>query len=129
MVNPLKLSLAPFIKGSLRKTLEPIGKGYLSLAGFRQVGLRYDDLIQEENDEMQKALARLSPREEYDRAWRLRRAINQSILHKDLPKEQWSEDEASKQRYLTDRITEVANEHNERAMFDNPEYKIQTSHH
>ncbi|TIB39878.1 hypothetical protein E3P86_00935 [Wallemia ichthyophaga] len=110
MVNPLKISLAPYIKGGLRKSLEPIAKGYLNLAGFKQVGLRYDDLIQEENDQMQKVLGRLSPREEYDRVWRLRRAINQSIQHKDLPAEQWSEEDSSQQRYLTDRIVQVTNE-------------------
>ncbi|TIA89473.1 hypothetical protein E3P99_02049 [Wallemia hederae] len=129
MVNPLKLSLAPYIKGGLRKTLEPFAKGYLNLAGFKQVGLRYDDLIQEENDQMQKALGRLSPREEYDRAWRLRRAINQSIQHKDLPAEQWSEEDPAQQRYLTDRIEQVTTEYNERQLFDNPEFKIEQKHH
>lgn len=36
-----------------------------------------------------QAISRLSPEESFDRAWRLRRAVQQSILHKNLPKDQW----------------------------------------
>lgn len=36
-----------------------------------------------------QAISRLSEREQYDRAFRIRTAIQQSILHKGLPKEQW----------------------------------------
>lgn len=41
----------------------------------RDVGLRADDLIPEENDTVQLALKRLSPKESYDRVFRLRRAF------------------------------------------------------
>lgn len=82
------------------------------------MGLKYDDLLMEEREDVQKvsrcndlsdrspficyfeevnhsyviffkAISRLSEREQYDRAFRLRTAIQQSILHKGLPKEQW----------------------------------------
>ena len=36
-----------------------------------------------------KALGRLSEREAYDRIHRFRVASQQSVLHKNLPKEQW----------------------------------------
>lgn len=36
-----------------------------------------------------QALGRLSPSEQYDRAWRIRRAVQYSILHQDLPRDQW----------------------------------------
>ena len=36
---------------------------------------RYDDLIPEENAVVQTALKRLSPKESYDRVFRLRRAF------------------------------------------------------
>lgn len=55
-------------------------------------GLRYDDLIVEENDITQEALRRLelsNPREAYDRVFRLRVAQQCSLSHALLPKEQW----------------------------------------
>lgn len=36
-----------------------------------------------------QAISRLSPREAYDRAFRLRQAQHMSVLHRDLPKDQW----------------------------------------
>ena len=36
-----------------------------------------------------QAISRLSEREQYDRAFRIRTAIQQSIQHKGLPKDQW----------------------------------------
>ena len=46
------------------------------------VGLRYDDLIPEENDTVQLALKRLPPKEAYDRVFRLRRAFQVMALQK-----------------------------------------------
>lgn len=60
------------------------------------LGLRYDDLIVEENDIAQEALRRLSlasPREAYDRAYRLRVAQQCSLSHTLLPEEQWTKPE------------------------------------
>lgn len=37
----------------------------------------------------EQAISRLAPREAYDRAFRLRQASQQSVLHRELPKEQW----------------------------------------
>jgi ubiquinol-cytochrome c reductase subunit 7 len=36
------------------------------------------------------ALKRLSPKESYDRVYRIRRAVQLSIQHKLLPKEEWT---------------------------------------
>lgn len=41
------------------------------------------------NDLLQ-ALARLTPREQYDRAYRFKLASQSSVQHKPLPKEQWT---------------------------------------
>lgn len=46
--------------------------------GYRQLGLRYEDLLPEENDITQLALKRLPPKESYDRVFRLRRAFQVS---------------------------------------------------
>jgi len=40
-----------------------------------------------------KAIGRLSPRESYDRAFRMRTAFQQSVLHRELPKKQWTTSE------------------------------------
>lgn len=54
---------------------------------------RYDDLFEEETEAMQIALKRLSPKESYDRVYRLRRSIQCSYQHKLLPKDQWTKPE------------------------------------
>ncbi|KAL8348621.1 hypothetical protein RB598_001745 [Gaeumannomyces tritici] len=51
---------------------------------------RADDLISEENETVQLALKRLSPKEQYDRVYRLRRAAQLSLSHTLLPKGQWT---------------------------------------
>jgi len=43
--------------------------------GYRQLGLKYEDLLPEENEITQLALKRLPPKEAYDRVFRLRRAF------------------------------------------------------
>jgi hypothetical protein len=52
-----------------------------------------DDLILEENEDVLLALKRLPPKEAYDRVYRLRRAIQCSVTHKLLPKDQWTKPE------------------------------------
>lgn len=54
---------------------------------------RADDLIVEENEDVLKALKRLPPQESYDRVYRLRRAMQCSVTHKLLPKDQWTKAE------------------------------------
>ena len=46
-----------------------------------------------------------------------------------MPAEQWSEDDPAQQRYLTERIEQVATEYSERQLLDNPEFKIEQKHH
>ena len=54
---------------------------------------RWDDLIEEESDTVQKALKRLPTRESYDRVYRIRRAVQCSYQHKLLPKADWTKPE------------------------------------
>jgi len=99
------------------KALKPIANFYANLAGYRKMGLKYDDLIIEEREDVQKALKRLTPREAYDRVFRHRVAFQQSILHKNLPKDQWlpaSEDK----RYLSPIVEQVVKEDKERDDWD-----------
>ncbi|KAF3935787.1 hypothetical protein ABW20_dc0110503 [Dactylellina cionopaga] len=97
--------------------IKPIADRYCDLAGYRKVGLMYEDLLREESPTVQLALKRLPPRIAYDRAFRLRRALQCSVTHTLLPKEEWikaSEDVP----YLSPYIEEIEKEDKERKMFD-----------
>ncbi|CDS01905.1 probable ubiquinol--cytochrome-c reductase [Sporisorium scitamineum] len=113
------LSLAKYVQSSpaLMRVLKPVANAYANATGHRQMGLRYDDLIIEESDRVQKAISRLPEKEAYDRAFRLRQASQLSVLHRELPKEQWLPAKEDK-RYLTPYVQEVANEESERAAWD-----------
>lgn len=112
-------SLAPYIRSSraLKKWVTPVAQWYAALMGYRRMGLRYDDLQVEETSQVQRALARLTPREAYDRAYRMKLSLHQSMLHKDLPKDQWVPAEEDV-RYLKPHIEEVLKEEAERAAWD-----------
>ncbi|OAK95852.1 ubiquinol-cytochrome c reductase complex 14 kDa protein-like protein [Phaeosphaeriaceae sp. SRC1lsM3a] len=125
-------SLAPFIKARpwLRRWVQPIAEWYCHAAGYRQMGLKADDLIPEENDVVQQALKRLTPQQAYDRVFRLRRAMQVhtprpdtnrddtkipqlSMTHQLLPKEEWIKPEED-EPYLDVLIKEIESEMKER---------------
>ncbi|KAI9482766.1 MAG: cytochrome b-c1 complex subunit 7 [Benjaminiella poitrasii] len=119
----MSLTLKSFVQNSkfFSSLLKPVSKVYASAAGYRQIGLRYDDLISEESDLVQEALRRLAiaePREAYDRAYRIRVAQQCSLTHQLLPKSQWVTSDKDI-RYLQPYIDEVAAEFAERDAFDN----------
>lgn len=62
------------------KWLIPLSKWYATRMGYRQLGLKYEDLLPEENEITQLALKRLAPKEAYDRVFRLRRAFQVSLV-------------------------------------------------
>lgn len=53
----------------------PLSQWYVTKMGYRQLGLKLEDLLPEESEVMQTALKRLPPKEAYDRIFRLRRAF------------------------------------------------------
>ncbi|EDN94702.1 hypothetical protein SS1G_10576 [Sclerotinia sclerotiorum 1980 UF-70] len=91
-------SLASWIskKPGLLKMMKPLASWYANAAGYRQLGLRADDLIPEESEEVLLALKRLPQKEAYDRVFRLRRAVQDYL-------------------YLSPIIAEIAAEAKERA--------------
>jgi ubiquinol-cytochrome c reductase subunit 7 len=66
---------------------------------------------------MQKAIKRLPERESYDRAFRLRQALNLSAKHHLLPESEWVKPQDDT-RYMTPLAEDVAKEASERAEFD-----------
>ncbi|KAJ6513878.1 ubiquinol-cytochrome-c reductase complex subunit 6 [Mycena vitilis] len=117
--GPLGVSLAPFIRSSptLSKLFTPVAKWYAGGSLYRQYGLLYDDLLIEERPEVQKALSRLTPRQAYDRAFRIKRASHADVLHAPLPRDQWTKPEEDV-RYLLPHVLAVESEFKERVKWD-----------
>ncbi|KAJ6546478.1 ubiquinol-cytochrome-c reductase complex subunit 6 [Mycena vulgaris] len=117
--SALGISLAPLIRSSpiLSNIFTPLAHWYAGGSLYRQYGLLYDDLLIEERPEVQKALARLSPREAYDRAFRIKRASHADVLHVPLPQEQWTKPEEDV-RYLLPHVLAVESEIKERTKWD-----------
>ncbi|GAA5917107.1 hypothetical protein JCM8208_000632 [Rhodotorula glutinis] len=117
--SALGISLANHLKASrgLYKALKPLADRYANLAGFRAYGLKYDDVLIEESASVQKAIGRLSEREAYDRAFRLRTASMCAIAHEELPKDKWIKPNEDT-RYLKPFIKEVEAEEADRSAFD-----------
>ncbi|WWD21306.1 hypothetical protein CI109_105790 [Kwoniella shandongensis] len=117
--GPLGPSLAPWIRQrpTLQKFWARWSNWYKNAAGYRQKGYLYDDLIPEENPTVQKAISRLPANVSYDRVYRMRRGLIQSMLHTSLPKEQWTKAEKD-ERYLTPLIEQVVAEEKEREEWD-----------
>ncbi|KAI9247053.1 cytochrome b-c1 complex subunit 7 [Sporodiniella umbellata] len=119
----MSLSLKSLVQNSkvLSGFLKPLSGAYANAAGYRKIGLKYDDLVAEESETVKEALRRLEiaePRAAYDRAYRIRVAQQLSLSHQLLPKEEWvkpSEDI----RYLQPYIEQISAERAEREAFDN----------
>ncbi|EFZ01917.1 hypothetical protein MHUMG1_09162 [Metarhizium humberi] len=112
-------SLAPFIlrRPWLANMVMPAANWYANAAGYKKLGLRYDDLVEEERESTQIALKRLSPKESYDRIYRIRRSVQCSYQHKLLPKDQWTKPEEDTP-YLRDIIAQVETELAEKDALD-----------
>ncbi|TVY26706.1 Cytochrome b-c1 complex subunit [Lachnellula hyalina] len=101
----------------LAKMVKPIAAWYADAAGYRKLGLRADDLIPEESENVLLALKRLPQKEAYDRVFRLRRAFQCSLAHQLLPKEQQTKPEED-YPYLSPIIQQVEAEAKERDDWD-----------
>ncbi|KAK4549764.1 hypothetical protein LTR36_005065 [Oleoguttula mirabilis] len=108
-------TLAPYItkRPWLMRWMRPLSEWYFDNAGYRKLGLRADDLIPEEDELVQVALKRLSPKEAYDRVFRMRRAFQCSLAHQLLPQHEWTKS-ADDYPYLHPIIKEVMAEQTER---------------
>ncbi|EMR68052.1 Cytochrome b-c1 complex subunit 7 [Eutypa lata] len=112
-------TLAPYVakRPWLMSFLKPLSNWYANAAGYRQLGLRADDLIIEENEDVIKALKRLPPQASYDRVYRIRRAFQCSTVHQLLPKDQWTKPEEDVP-YLSPILEEIKAEENEKKALD-----------
>ncbi|KAK4234492.1 cytochrome b-c1 complex subunit 7 [Achaetomium macrosporum] len=101
----------------LANMLKPVANTYVNAAGYRQMGLWADDLILEEDETVLQALNRLTPRQRYDRLYRIRRATQLSLQHKILPKNEWTKPEEDVP-YLQPILEQLVAEAKERQKLD-----------
>ncbi|KAL3896419.1 MAG: hypothetical protein SGCHY_004084 [Lobulomycetales sp.] len=94
-----------------------LSKKYRNMMGYRQMGLRLDDLLPEENQVVQEAIRRLPPREYQDRIYRHRRALIASAHQDVLPSEQWTTEE-SDLPYMRDLMKQIEAEIATKQNFD-----------
>lgn len=69
-------------------------------SGYQKLGLRREDLYVEEDPGVSEAIRRLPEQEQHLRLYRIKRAIDLSMKHAQLPKEQWTT-EAEDIQYLS----------------------------
>ncbi|KAF9283252.1 Cytochrome b-c1 complex subunit 7 [Mortierella alpina] len=112
LVNQVKAS--KFLSG----ILQPVANAFVNAAGYRKLGLRYDDVLREETDIIREAVNRLPDNEGYERVYRMKCAFQYSLSHTIATKEGTLKPEDDI-RYLTPIIDEVAAEFAEREDFNN----------
>eukprot|EP00090_Calanus_glacialis_P022415 TRINITY_DN3458_c0_g1_i1.p1 TRINITY_DN3458_c0_g1~~TRINITY_DN3458_c0_g1_i1.p1 ORF type:complete len:131 (-),score=39.32 TRINITY_DN3458_c0_g1_i1:109-501(-) len=93
-----------------------VKKWAFNASGFNQYGLYHDDAIYE-NDDVKEALKRVTQTQLDERAFRIQRAVQCSVMKTVLPKDQWPtyEEDREKGRYLQPYLQEVINEREEKA--------------
>ncbi|XP_027031332.1 cytochrome b-c1 complex subunit 7 [Tachysurus fulvidraco] len=87
-------------------------KWYYNAAGFNKLGLLRDDTIYEDPD-VKEAIRRLPEPVYNDRMFRIKRALDLSLKHQILPKNQWTQFEEDVP-YLQPYLKEVIRERTER---------------
>nr|XP_054345000.1 cytochrome b-c1 complex subunit 7-like [Pongo pygmaeus]XP_054412148.1 cytochrome b-c1 complex subunit 7-like [Pongo abelii] len=90
------------------KWLDGIQKWYYNAAGFNKLGLMRDDTTYE-NEDVKEAIRRLSENLYNDRMFHMKRALDLSMKHQILPKEQRTKYE-EENFYLEPYLKEVIRE-------------------
>ncbi|CEP64274.1 ubiquinol--cytochrome-c reductase subunit 7 LALA0_S11e00408g [Lachancea lanzarotensis] len=105
---------------ALSKVIVPVAHQFVKFSGYRKMGLRFDDIIAEENDIVQKALKRIPEDESYARNFRMIRAHQSSLTHHLLPQAQWVKAEEDTP-YILPYLLEAEAEAQEKQDLDNLE--------
>ncbi|ODV92150.1 hypothetical protein CANCADRAFT_743 [Tortispora caseinolytica NRRL Y-17796] len=114
------VKIANFIRNSpaLSAIFKPLARVYVRLSGYRNMGLRFHDIIIEETPEMQRAIHRLPSDEAYKRQFRQIRAHQCGITQHILPPNERITD-ATDIPYLKKNILQTEKEAAERLELDN----------
>eukprot|EP00002_Diphylleia_rotans_P028968 TRINITY_DN585_c0_g3_i1.p2 TRINITY_DN585_c0_g3~~TRINITY_DN585_c0_g3_i1.p2 ORF type:complete len:111 (+),score=29.37 TRINITY_DN585_c0_g3_i1:60-392(+) len=98
------------------RVADRFAESYKNLMGYRRYGLRFDDLLIED-EVVSEAIRRLPKEEQNARLIRMKLALNASLKQHYLPREQWTTPE-NDTRYLLPYLEEVRKEIHERKMAD-----------
>ncbi|TPX43750.1 hypothetical protein SeMB42_g04432 [Synchytrium endobioticum] len=109
--------LASFRKLKETPGAKNLANWYRNQMGYRQMGLRYDDLIPEESDVVQEALRRLPPKEFHQRLFRFKRAFALSGTQNMLSPSEWTKPEEDIP-YLRPLMEQLENEMASKQAFD-----------
>lgn len=107
---------------ALKQVVTPLTAGFKYLSGYRELGLKMNDLIHEENDITETALRRLPKDLQYDRIYRIVQAHQLELTHHILPKDKQMKAE-NDDNYLLPYLLEAEAEAIEREQLDNLEVK------
>ncbi|XP_019731248.1 cytochrome b-c1 complex subunit 7 [Hippocampus comes] len=108
----VELKMATRVPVASGRLLSSVRKWYYNLSGFNKIGLMRDDTIYEDND-VKEALRRLPENVYNDRMFRIKRALDLSMKHQILPKDQWTKYEED-EHYLMPYLDEVIRERKEK---------------
>eukprot|EP00092_Neocalanus_flemingeri_P032287 GFUD01035104.1.p1 GENE.GFUD01035104.1~~GFUD01035104.1.p1 ORF type:complete len:131 (+),score=35.07 GFUD01035104.1:57-449(+) len=116
-VRALRLAARPTANIASRTFVNNVAvkKWAFNASGFNQYGLYYDDALYESED-VKEALKRVPQTVLDERAFRIQRAVQCSVMKTVLPKDQWPtyEEDREKGRYLQPYLEEVSSEREER---------------
>ncbi|KXJ14074.1 cytochrome b-c1 complex subunit 7 [Exaiptasia diaphana] len=90
---------------------------YIYAAGYRQIGLRREDLLSDDDPDVVEALKRIPDDELNMRNFRVKRAIDATMKQRLLPQELWTKP-SEDVTYLDIVIEQVKKERMERELFD-----------
>ncbi|KAF5209290.1 putative cytochrome b-c1 complex subunit [Clavispora lusitaniae] len=105
---------------TLSKIVTPLAKTFCAYAGYREMGLKFNDLIIEENPVAQKAISRLPEDELYARNFRMITAHQCALSHQLLPASKAVKPEEDT-HYLIPYLLEAEKEAFEKKELDNIE--------
>ncbi|CAN3376602.1 hypothetical protein DIURU_002649 [Diutina rugosa] len=103
---------------TLSKVVVPLAKTFSAYSGYREMGLKFDDIIIEETPIMQTALKRLPAEEKYARVYRQITAHQLALSHELLPAAKAVQPNQDN-HYLIPYILEAEKEAFEKAELDN----------
>ncbi|RCK54400.1 Cytochrome b-c1 complex subunit 7 [Candida viswanathii] len=107
---------------TLSKIVTPLAQKFVAYAGYREMGLKFNDLLLEETPVMQTALKRLPDDLSYSRNYRILTAHQLALSHHLLPAGKGVKPEEDT-HYLIPYILEAEKEAFEKAELDNIEVK------
>lgn len=112
------INSSPALKG----IFAPLKTGFIYLSGYRELGLKMNDLLAEENDIVETAVRRIPKEEQYARIYRIVQSHQLELAHHVLPKAKQMTAEKD-DNYLLPYLLEAEEAAREKEALDNLQIK------